>query len=86
MRINARLDESRSRKLEYLARATRQGTTEIVKQAIDVYYEQMTTRRGKPAEILAAVGFVGCGEASPDLATDYKAELRDVLAARNDPR
>ncbi len=87
MRINARLDDSRSQKLEYLAYATNQGTSEIVKQAIDVYYERVKkSTRSAPAEVLAAVGFVGCGEASPDLAARYKDELEDVLTAKHDHR
>ena len=36
MRINARLDEPRARKLEFLKRATLAGVSEIVKQSIDL--------------------------------------------------
>ena len=87
MRINARLDDSRSQKLEYLVNATNQGTSEIVKRAIDVYYERVKmSDRSAPAEILASVGFVGCGEASPELAARYKDELTDLLMAKDDPR
>lgn len=86
MRINARLDESRSRKLTYLARATNQATTEIVKRAIDLYFEKETANRRSPAEVLYSVGFVGSGEASPDLSSDYKRELQAVLAEKHDHR
>ena len=37
MRINARLDTDRSRKLDFLLRMTNQKISEIVKRAIDVY-------------------------------------------------
>lgn len=86
MRINARLDDSRSRKLAYLARATNQATTEIVKRAIDIYYEQETATRRSPAEVLNSVGFVGSGKASPDLSSDYKSELQVILADKYDHR
>jgi len=86
MRINARLDDSRSRKLAYLARATSQATTEVVKRAIDLYYEQETATRRSAAEVLHSVGFVGSGKASPDLSTNYKSELQAILAEKYDHR
>jgi hypothetical protein len=86
MRINARLDESRSQKLEYLARATHLSTSEIVKQALDLFYEQVRSRRPLPAEVLKASGFIGCGEASPDLSDRYKEEVKSLVAAKHDHR
>ena len=81
MRINARLDESRSRKLEFLSRATDLSTSDIVKQAIDVYYDQVRGQRPLPAEVLSNSGFIGCGETSPDLSERYKEAVRDFVAA-----
>lgn len=86
MRINARLDESRSQKLEFLSRATRLSTSDIVKQAIDVYYDQVRGRRPVPLEVLAETGFIGCGEASPDLSDRYKEDVRSLVAAKHDHR
>ncbi len=86
MRINARLDDSRSRKLAYLVRATSQATTEIVKRAIDLYYEKETATRRSAAEVLHSVGFVGSGKASPDLSTNYKSEPQTILAEKHDHR
>ena len=48
MRISARLDEDRSRKLSFLANATNLGKSEILKQAIDLYYQQMSADRPRP--------------------------------------
>lgn len=78
MSINARLDETRSEKLEYLKQATGAGTTEVLKtevlkQAIDLYYREI--RGGSPAsapEILAAFGFIGSGEGTEALSETYK--------------
>jgi hypothetical protein len=86
MRINARLDESRSQKLEFLARTTHQSTSEIVKQALDLYYEQVRSHRPLPAEVLKASGFVGCGEAAPDLSERYKEEVKKQVAAKHGHR
>ena len=86
MRINARLDASRSQKLEFLSRATHLSTSEIVKQAIDLYYEQVRSGRPRPAEVLAASGFIGCGEAPPDLSDRYKEEVRKIVAAKHGHR
>ena len=58
IRINAHLDESRSRKLEFLSRATDLSTSDILKQAIDLYYEQVRSRRPPPAEVLSDSGFI----------------------------
>jgi len=86
MRINARLDDSRSQKLDFLARATHLSTSEIVKQAIDLYYEQVKSARPRPAEALSASGFIGCGEASPDLSDRYKEEVLSFVTAKHDHR
>jgi len=86
IRINARLDESRSRKLEFLSRATDLSTSDILKQAIDVYYEQVRSRRPPSAEVLSDSGFIGCGEASPDLPDNYKVSVRGLVAAKHDHR
>ena len=86
MRINARLDDSRAQKLEYLTRATDLAISEILKRAIDAYYAQMRESQPKPAEILGRSGFVGCGEADPELSERYKADLLELAAAKHDPR
>lgn len=72
MKISARLDDERSRKLEFLLEATGQRASEIVNRAIDVLYEEVRTQRPRAGEVLRRTGFVGCGEADPDLSTCYK--------------
>ena len=76
MRINVRLDDNRSQKLDFLARATHLSTSEIVKQAIDLYYEQ----------VMSASAFIGCGEAAPDLSDRYKEEVLSFVTAKHDHR
>lgn len=86
MRINARLDENHARKLNYLLEATHSSTSEIIKQAIDIYYEHVRQSRPEAADILQTSGFIGCGEASPDLAENYKEALKEVLGSKHDHR
>ena len=86
MRINARLDPDRSRKLDFLLRITDQKISEIIKQAIDVYYERVRRARPKPGDILTATGFVGSAQAGPDLSSRYKERLGESLAAKHDHR
>jgi hypothetical protein len=86
MRISARLDESCSRKLEFLARKTRAGTTEVVKEAIDRYYREVRTEEAKPAEVLKRSGFIGLAEGPPDLSRRYKEDLFELLEAKHGHR
>lgn len=83
MRISARLDEDRSRKLELLTRMMQLGMSEVIKKAIDVLYEQTHRARAEsPAEILERMGFIGCASVGPDLSERYKEEFGKILAAK----
>jgi hypothetical protein len=76
VRINARLDETHFEKLEYLKQATRAGTTEVVKNAIDVYYRKVRGSAPVSAlDILTAHGFIGSGEGEMSLSESYKDSL-----------
>ena len=76
MRINARLDDEHAEKLTSLTRATGASITEVLKQALDVYFEQLENSRGSAAEILEQSGFIGCGEGSLHLSEQYKDSLK----------
>ncbi len=86
MRINARLDEARSRKLVYLTRTTHRCTSDVIKRAIDVYYEQVKHAQLNPEEILKRTGFIGCGEAANTLSEHYKEALSESLSSKHDHR
>ncbi|MCB1034523.1 MAG: CopG family transcriptional regulator [Acidobacteria bacterium] len=83
MRISARLDEERTQKLEFLTEATHLGKSEILKAAIDVYYQQFAASRPNPAEVLRRTGFIGSGEGPSDLSSRYKELLTEDLAAKH---
>lgn len=85
-KISARLDAERSRKLDVLVRTTRQGVSEVIKMALDLYYDHSRAGRRPAGEILRATGFVASAEAAPDLSENYKDELTRSLADKHDPR
>lgn len=83
MRINARLDDERSRKLEYIKSVTGTGTSDIIKQAIDDAYDRVRASSVDAAKTLMRVGFVGCGDGPPDLSENYKRDLETGFANKH---
>jgi len=82
MYINAYLDDTYSQKLEYLTQTTHGSLSEVVKQAIDFYYER--TQKNASNEILLQSGFIGCGEAAPTLSENYKSEIEELMRNKHD--
>ncbi len=79
MRINARLDEERAEKLKQIQTSTRLGTSEIVRQAIDLLHRQRAEQSRKKIDDLLSSDFIGCAEGPEDLASDYKRYLTRSL-------
>ena len=86
MRISARLDEKQSERLEFLQRETQESVSEVVKRAIDRYYEEVSQGRSRAAEIFAATGFIGSGEGPGDLSTEYKRYLQKGWSQKHGDR
>lgn len=80
MRINARLDDEYALKLEYIRRHTEKSVTEVIKLALDAYYQAIT--QSDPIDVLMNSGFIGCGEADSDLSMCHKAKLAESLEAK----
>lgn len=74
-RVNARIDEDLAEKLAEIERLTGQGTSAIIKQALDAYIEQVRAKAVDPTQALG--DFIGCAEGEPDLSSHYKEKLRD---------
>lgn len=75
MRVNARLDDAHTRKLDELCQRTGRSRTDVLRAAIDHYHAQQVLEPPPTAAILAEHGFIGCGEGDPDLAQDYKRQI-----------
>lgn len=86
MRINARLDQDSDRKLAYIQQQTSQGVTDIIKSAIDLYYQQLQAAAKHPLSLLTQTGFIGCGRADADLSVNYKSTLKQGLQAKHGHR
>jgi hypothetical protein len=82
MRINARLDEESARKLDYLKDVTHSQVTEVVKDAIDLYYARVKQSQDSARSRLFDSGFVACGAAEPELSESYKDDLSQALEAK----
>ncbi len=83
MRINARLDDNRAKKLKQLQASTRLGTSEIVKRAIDLLHREQAERSRDKLDALLSSDFVGCAEGPEDLASNYKQYLTQSLEEKH---
>jgi predicted transcriptional regulator len=81
MRINARLDESAQKQLEYLAQATGQSVSHVVRESLARYYAEVSARQRPPMQFLSMVGEGRSGRT--DLASTYKQVISDSLAAKH---
>jgi len=86
MRINARLDPDHEEKLQYLARTTRRNYSDVVKEALDLYYAKARGEAESSLAVLRESGFVGVAEGPEDLAANYKAYLTEDLSAKHGHR
>ena len=68
MRINARIDEKQVEQLEQIKQREQITTTQVVRRALDLYFQQQKTRIDK----LLTSDFIGCTEGSADLSDNYK--------------
>lgn len=84
MLINTYLDQDCFHKLEELTETTHASISDVLKQAIDFYYEQVKPPQPRAAEMLLYSGFVGCGEAEPTWSENYKAELVKLINDKHD--
>jgi hypothetical protein len=83
MRINARLDDDDyAHKLAYIQQQTNHSVTDVIKSAIDLYYQQLQQQQKNPLDELTKTGFIGCGQAAPNLSENYKSILKDGLKAK----
>ena len=84
MRVNARLDEEQTGRLDELSRRTGLSRSDVLREAVRRYYETVVGREGgSTAAALLASGFVGCAEGPGDLSTRYKDDLAELLAAKH---
>jgi len=85
-RINARVEQEYLEKLEILKNQKHSSITQILKFAIDAYYDAHITQAQNQRQALLNGGFIACCEGDEGLSESYKKELSDALAAKHDYR
>ena len=86
MRVNARLDDESTNKLEYLARATSASASDVIREAIRRYYAAVHDAAPATYALFEESGFLGCAEGPPDLSSTYKASLGQTLEHKHGHR
>ncbi len=81
-RINARIDDELSRRVDELRRRTGQTVTEVIEAALQAWTRDQTAERPSAAEVFASTGFVGSGKGPRDLARNAKKHLSESLARK----
>jgi predicted transcriptional regulator len=80
MRVNARLDDSYQAKIDYLVDAKHLTVSDVVRDAIDHYFEAVKAEQARRLRGLdAIVGMAGSQGAPADLSTDYKKYVGQVV-------
>lgn len=79
MRINARLDKQDEQKIKYIIDQTHETVTDVLREAIALYYEQVKGSGSRQSRALLDSGFVGSGETEKDLSSVYKKHLSKFL-------
>lgn len=86
MRLNARLPEELTRKLEALEQATKQSTSDVVRTALERYFNEICGPGRSARDAILKSGLVGCGEAEADLSATYKSRLHEGFGRKHGHR
>ncbi len=78
MRLNVQLTEDEAAQLSFIQGQTQQTPDEIVKRAIDVYYQQFHGQNSDSLTRLKQSVFVGSFEAEENLAANSKSILHST--------
>jgi hypothetical protein len=86
MEITAQVTEAEASKIAFIQQQTNQDISEIMRQAIDLYYDHLQTPLEPSLQILEESGFIGCCSVESDLSTTYKSVLSTQLNQKYDHR
>lgn len=82
MQLEIELDNDSVEKLAYIQKQTNQDVNDVIKQAIEQYYNQIQTTQVSTLQnqksaltIFNELGLVGCIQGDPDLSVNYKTKL-----------
>ena len=76
-RISARLDDATQHKLESLQAQTKKSVTELISEALDLYYQRY--RHHAQTDNQALLELAGCIDGPADLSTNFKDEFGEAV-------
>jgi hypothetical protein len=74
-RVNARLGAEDAKKLAYLTEREGQTVSEVLRLALQRYYDEAKAGEGSALKILERTGFIGSASGPGDLSTNHKQYL-----------
>jgi predicted metal-dependent hydrolase len=81
--ITTQIDIETTDKLAYIQQQTNQELPDILRAAINDYYQKLKQTKQKTSfELLEESGFIGCCSVESDLSVDYKEVLANELEAK----
>lgn len=84
MRVNARFVGAAERQVEYLAKATGQSVSEVLRTSVDRYFQEVRAGQGGLRHFARHVGAYRSGDT--DTSTRYKDLLTEDLSAKHGKR
>jgi hypothetical protein len=81
-RLNARLEPELDKKLAYLCRRTGLATSDVVRNAIELYFDAVQAGGADARTVLETSGFIASGQAPSDLSEQYKNYLSETLRGK----
>lgn len=80
MRVNARLDDAYQTKIDYMVETLQVSVSDVVRDAIDHYYEAVKAEQVKRLRGLdAIIGMAASENTPPDLSTNYKKYVGQII-------
>ena len=77
MEITTQLDSRYTEKIALIQRQTQQDLSEIVGQAIDLYYQTLEISTPTALELFQSAGLVGCIDTDPSV--PYRSVIQEYL-------
>jgi hypothetical protein len=79
MEIIAQINEDQAKKINFIQEKTQQNLDEILKNALESYYEKIVNTPKNNLEKFREIGFIGCIEAEENLAANSELILHQEM-------
>ena len=79
MRVNARIDDATSAKIERVRSLTGWTVTDIIKRGVALVEKEQVSTEKTAWDIAVSSGIIGCAEGDSELSSNYKQVLLESL-------